>query len=196
MKYMGKHRDVDFVVFHLRGVWKYTVGNETRGHYPEQAHAIHAVIKHIDEVLFGMPEVRSGRRGPSMSSLLAGCSIFVLECDATDANRLRSVLKAVGAEVSFAFSPGEALVRLERLEFDIAILDGVDCVDVCKALGGIPCVFHVKRRVPQVFPAWLDTPVLIKPAPATVIIETVAMLVGRGGSADALNGAQPSPLRF
>jgi len=45
MKYMGKHRDVDFVVFHLRGVWKYTVGNETRGHYPEQAHAIQAVIK-------------------------------------------------------------------------------------------------------------------------------------------------------
>ena len=45
MKYMGKHRDVDFVVFHLCGVWKYTVGNETRGHYPEQAHAIQAVIK-------------------------------------------------------------------------------------------------------------------------------------------------------
>jgi len=118
-----------------------------------------------------------------MSSLLAGCSIFVLECDATDADRLRSVLEGVGAEVSLAFSPGEALVRLERLEFDIAILDGIDCVDVCKALGGIPCMFLVKRRVPQVFPVWPDTPVLIKPAPGTVIVETVAKLVGRGGSA-------------
>jgi hypothetical protein len=55
MKYMAKHRDVEFLVFYVGGEWKYTVGKETRVPYSEPAHAICAAIKHIDEMLFRVP---------------------------------------------------------------------------------------------------------------------------------------------
>jgi hypothetical protein len=52
MRYVGKHRDVSFVVFHSSGAWKYIIGGETRGLYGHQDHAIQAAIKRIDEMLF------------------------------------------------------------------------------------------------------------------------------------------------
>jgi len=52
-----------------------------------------------------------------------------------------------------------------------------ECADVCRALGGVPFVFYVGRTSNQVFPDWPHAPVLVKPAGATVIVETVAGLI-------------------
>lgn len=107
---------------------------------------------------------------------LFGISILVLERDAADAFGLRTILEAAGAEVMFAFDVGEALVRLHRFDFDCAILDGIDCTEVCKALGGVPFMFYTKRG--DGFPEWPEAPVLTKPATAKIILETVAKLAG------------------
>ena len=58
MRYVGVHRDVDFVVFQSRGAWNYVVGGETRGPYGQRDHAIQAAIKRIDEVLFDASKLR------------------------------------------------------------------------------------------------------------------------------------------
>ena len=60
MRYVGVHRDVDFVVFHSGGAWNYVVGGEKRGPYGHRDHAIQAVIKRIDEILFDASKVRRG----------------------------------------------------------------------------------------------------------------------------------------
>ncbi|MBO0742016.1 MAG: hypothetical protein J2P51_11385 [Hyphomicrobiaceae bacterium] len=52
MRYVGVHRDVDFVVFHSGGEWNYVVVGQTRGPYRRRDHAIQAAIKRIDEILF------------------------------------------------------------------------------------------------------------------------------------------------
>ncbi len=72
---------------------------------------------------------------------LAERSIFVLERDAADAYDLRTTLEAAGVEVMFAFDIGQALDRLGRFDFAAPILDGIDCSEVCKALGGMPFMF-------------------------------------------------------
>jgi hypothetical protein len=58
MKCVGVHRDVDFVVFHSGGAWKYIVGGETRGSYGHRDHAIQAAIKRINEMLFDASKLR------------------------------------------------------------------------------------------------------------------------------------------
>jgi CheY-like chemotaxis protein len=108
---------------------------------------------------------------------LSNRSILVLERDATDAYGLRTVLEATGAEIAMAFDAGEALVRLSKLDFDIAVLDGIDCADVCRRLGGVPFVFYVGRKERHEFPDWPHAPVIVKPAAATVIVETIAKLM-------------------
>jgi CheY-like chemotaxis protein len=107
---------------------------------------------------------------------LSNRSILVLERDATDAYGLRTVLEATGAEVAIAFDAGEALARLSKLDFDVAVLDGIDCTDVCRALGGVPFVFYVGCKGSHVFPDWPHAPVVVKPA-ATLIVETIAKLM-------------------
>jgi len=61
-RYSGKHRDVEFVVFHSGGEWKYSVANQTLGQYRHRDHAINAVIKHIDQMLFDASSDRGRSR--------------------------------------------------------------------------------------------------------------------------------------
>ena len=106
---------------------------------------------------------------------LTGRTIFVLEHDATDAYGRRAVFEAAGAEVAFAFDAAESRALLDLLDFDAAVLDGIECADICKALGGVPYLFYAKGFAH----ASAGTPVITKPATATAIVDAVVSLLRR-----------------
>jgi hypothetical protein len=70
MRYVGKHRDVDFVVFHSSGAWKYIVGGETR-----VALRAGASLVDLDRILQGMDlqnSLRSHRQRAHGDQHIAG----------------------------------------------------------------------------------------------------------------------------
>jgi hypothetical protein len=70
MRYVG-NRDVDFVVFHSSGAWKYIVGGETRG-----ALRAGASLVDLDRILQGMDlqnSLRSDRPACARRSAHSGC---------------------------------------------------------------------------------------------------------------------------
>ena len=60
MRFSGTHRNVAFVVHRQDGAWKYTINEESFGHYPQRDHAISAAIQHIDRILFEASRSRQG----------------------------------------------------------------------------------------------------------------------------------------
>jgi DNA-binding response OmpR family regulator len=111
-----------------------------------------------------------------MSVHLAGNTILILERDVHAAHALRAILEAAHADVTLAIGSADALGRIGRFKFDAAILDGIGCTEVCKALGDTPFMFFVLRR--QTFHDWRDAPVLVKPVREDMILAAVSRLLG------------------
>ena len=58
MTFSGTHRNVAFVVHRQDGAWKYTINEESFGHYSQRDHAISAAIQHIDRILANVEQRR------------------------------------------------------------------------------------------------------------------------------------------
>jgi CheY-like chemotaxis protein len=107
---------------------------------------------------------------------LAGNAILILDRDVRAAHALRASLEAAGAGVTLAIGSADALGRIGRFKFDAAILDGIGCTEVCKALGDTPFMFTVLRG--QTFDDWPRAPVLVKPVTEDELLAAVSRLLG------------------
>ena len=114
---------------------------------------------------------------------LSGYSVLIVEDEPLIALDVHAALSTSGASLIAATRLAEARELIRRAEVSAAILDinldGADCGPLCQALSAqsIPFMFYTGNPAADITRSWPSAPVLTKPAPAELIVESVAKLL-------------------
>jgi DNA-binding NtrC family response regulator len=127
---------------------------------------------------------------------LAGETVLVVEDHGLVSLDISDSLTQHGARVVAAANLDDALQAIEDHELSMAIVDirlGKESAEpVCDRLHdlGVPFVIHTGYDDPNAFLRWTYVPILSKPVPREVLIETVIATLHSVGSAPE-NSASP-----